>query len=231
MFPISSKQPLSFAEIVSYWGREIKPAVSFDELLDLLGRAWWRGDLNGAGADRTDLLRALYQLHSDRIVFAVQGLTEPPQTRELPDGSVEVSLWRVPLPNPNPDSWNDENCANSFKAVAEFWDCNFFPPLTPIIGGLKTAEQEFTKWISSEGYPRPSFWAFGDGSAVVRQPAHTQVASVQRESIATAVEALFSGTVPAGMPVSKRDDAIRKWQRDNNRAVASERTLRRYFAT
>jgi hypothetical protein len=99
MFPISSKQPLSFLEIASYWRREITPSASFDEVFNLLARAWWRGDLVAAGVNRTDLLRTLYQLDPDRIVFAVSGLPEPPLTEELPDGSVMVALWRVPLPN------------------------------------------------------------------------------------------------------------------------------------
>src|SRR5690348_6276848 len=113
MFPISSKRELSFEEIAAYWSREITPRTSFDEVLNLLSKAWWRGDLVGSGPNRTDLLRTLYELHCDRIVFAVQGVTETPQTRELPDGGVEVSLWRVPLPSPNPDSWDDTNCADS----------------------------------------------------------------------------------------------------------------------
>lgn len=73
-----------------------------------------------------------------------------------------MALWRVPLPNTNPDTWNDENCADSFKAVEEFWDCDFFPYLTPVIGGLKSAEKEFTRWVGSQEYPRPIFWAHGE---------------------------------------------------------------------
>jgi hypothetical protein len=276
MFPTKSSQPLSFSEIASYWRREVTPCASFDEILNLLARAWWRGDLVAAGANRTGLLRTLYQLYSDCIIFAVSGLPEPLQTKELQDGSVEVALWLVPLPNTNPDTWNDENCAASFNAVAEFWDCDSFSLLTPIVGGLETTEKEFTRWVGSEGYPRPIFWASGEGRTslalrsadrneklcrpeepkeanetiahgisginqlypstpatpapvAMRQPA-TLVESVQRESIAAAVEALWSGTVLAGIPVNKRDDAIIKWQRDNDRAVVSERTLRRYFS-
>jgi hypothetical protein len=155
MFPISSKQPLSFLEIASYWRREITPSASFDEVFNLLARAWWRGDLVAAGVNRTDLLRTLYQLDPDRIVFAVSGLPEPPLTEELPDGSVMVALWRVPLPNTNPDTWNDENCADSFKAVAEFWDCGSFPLLAPVIGGLTAAEKEFTSSCCAPSYREP----------------------------------------------------------------------------
>jgi hypothetical protein len=71
-------------------------------------------------------------------------------------------LWRVPLPNTKPNTWNDENCADSFKAVAEFWDCDSFPLLAPIIGGLEAAEKEFTRWVGSQEYPRPIFWADGE---------------------------------------------------------------------
>ena len=159
MFPISSKQPLSLTEIASYWRREIKPAASFDEVLTVLSKAWWRGDLTTSGAGRVDLLRTLYQLYSDCIAFAVAGHSDRPQTRELADGSVEVVLWRVPLPNSEQESWDNSNCSEAFNAVAEFWVCNSFPLLTPIIGELKITEKEFMRWVNSQEYPAPSFWA------------------------------------------------------------------------
>jgi hypothetical protein len=162
MFPISSKQPLSLAEIASYWRREIKPAASFEEVLNVLSKAWWRGDWVTSGAGRVDLLRTLYQLYRDCIAFAVAGHSDPPQTRELVDGSVEVVLWRVPLPNSEQGTWDDTNCSEAFNAVAEFWDCDSFPLLTPIIGELKTTEEEFTRWVESQEYPAPSFWAHSE---------------------------------------------------------------------
>jgi hypothetical protein len=163
MFPIPSKQLLSLSEVASYWRREIKPTASFDEVFNLLVRAWWRGDLAAEGVKRTDLVRTLYQLHSDRIAFTVPGDTEPPQTRELPDGSGEVMLWWVPLPNSEQDSWDDTNCSQAFNAIADFWDCDFFPDIEPIVCGLNVTEREFTRWIGSqESYESPIFWAHGD---------------------------------------------------------------------
>jgi hypothetical protein len=162
MFPIPSKQLLSLAEIASCWRREIKPTASVEEVLNLLSKAWWRGDLVTTGAGRVGLLRTLYQLYSDCIAFVVAGHSDPPQTRELADGSVEVVLWRVPLPNFEQNSWDDSNCSEAFNAVAEFWDCGSFPLLTPIIVELKTTEKEFTRWVDSQEYPAPSFWAHSE---------------------------------------------------------------------
>jgi hypothetical protein len=54
--------------------------------------------------------------------------------------------------------------------------------------------------------------------------------SVEQESIAVAIEALWSNVVPSGMPVKERNKKIMAWQRDKGRAVVSDRTIRRYFS-
>jgi hypothetical protein len=162
MFPIASKHPLSFVEVANYWRREIKPAATFNEVLNLLSGGWWRGDLVADGAHRADLLRFLFLHYSDVIVFAVPGFPEPPQVRELSDGGVEVKLWRVPLPNSDQVSWDDANCSESYRAIAEFWDCDSFPDFRPVIAGLKTTEKDFTRWVASQEWPAPTFWAPGE---------------------------------------------------------------------
>jgi hypothetical protein len=48
-------------------------------------------------------------------------------------------------------------------------------------------------------------------------------------STAAAIEALWSGQIPAGMDVRSRDDAIMGWQTENKMAVATPRTIRRYI--
>ena len=54
--------------------------------------------------------------------------------------------------------------------------------------------------------------------------------SPQRESIKGAIDALWGGSVPRDVQVARGDDPIQRWQKDKGRAVASERTIRRYFA-
>jgi hypothetical protein len=55
------------------------------------------------------------------------------------------------------------------------------------------------------------------------------VKSVQRESIAAAVKALWNDKVPSGTHTRDRNDKIQDWQKKNGRAVASEKTIDRYF--
>jgi hypothetical protein len=134
-----------------------------DEVLNELVKAWWRGDFVAAGGvKRVDVLRALYRLYSNCIVFDIPDSPSRLEITELPDGGAEVVIYRVPLPNSNPDYWDDLNCAEAFNAVAEFWDCESFPLVKPTIGGLEATEKEFTRWIEAEKKPRPMFWAPGD---------------------------------------------------------------------
>jgi hypothetical protein len=163
IFPISSEYRLSFLDVANYWSREIRPRFAPAEVLNELAKAWWRGDLVAAGgASRVDVLTVLYRLYSDCIVFDMPDNASRPEIRELPDGSAKIVLCRVPLPNSNPDSWEDLACTKAFEAVAEFWDQDSFPLARPIVDGLEVTEKEFTRWIEAEKKPRPIFWARGD---------------------------------------------------------------------
>ena len=105
MFPISSEQPLSFADVAYYWSLEIRPRASFNEVLNELVRAWWRGNLMASGARRVDVLRAIYKSAPHLVAFAFANSVDPPLRNELPDGSIEVLLLdRVPLPSAEPES-------------------------------------------------------------------------------------------------------------------------------
>lgn len=165
MFPISSNQRLSLIEIADRWSQEMTPPARPLDIINALGRAWWLGDLVAAsGPSRVAVLRSLYAQYSHCIAFAPSDLPEPPIGRELPNGSLEViQLWRVPLPNSQPKSWDDANCTSSFKVVAEAWrDLSRLDVAEhvaePVVGGLELTEPEFTRWVVAEGYLRPSFW-------------------------------------------------------------------------
>jgi hypothetical protein len=166
MFPISSKQPLSFTKIASYWSREIKPRPTFYEVLNELGKAWWRGELMGAsGSRRADVLRAIFVTGgADFVAFFVPKSDEKTSIKDLPDGRVEIRPWRVSLPNSQPESWDDINCAEAFNAVAEAWDLDRFSLAAPVVAGLRLTEPEFRAWVDSKGYPPPTFWQSGGES-------------------------------------------------------------------
>ena len=120
MFPIPSGRKLSFFEICKYWSREIKPSASSQELRITLSKAWWRGELVAEnGPSRLNLLRGIYSTRADFIAFIIPDETEPPQTKPLDDGLVEVFLRvRLPLPNSDSDTWTETNCVEAFEAIA-----------------------------------------------------------------------------------------------------------------
>jgi hypothetical protein len=235
MFPIPSGRKLSFIEIGKYWSREIKPSASSQELRITLSKAWWRGELAAAnGPNRVDLLRALYSTCADFLAFIIPNETEPPQTKELDDGRVEVfRLIRVPLPSSDPNTWTEANCAEAFEAIGDVWDEELLHLTAPIVMGVLLTQGEFYQWINEIKYRRPTFW----GNARQRPTDNT----VRRErtkpvqyQIQKAVEALakqYGGKFPPdGMPVSERDRLITKWlEGDDDPVKPSERTLRDYF--
>jgi hypothetical protein len=160
MFPIPSGQTLSFIDIADYWSREIKPSASQHELRSTISKAWWRGELVAAnGPNRVQLLRALYLKCAECIAFSIPGAPEPPCSRVLDDGRVEVYLLpRIPLPNAQPDTWIDANCAEAFNAIAEAWDEKVFSLLAIEVPFIVLTRSEFIQWTEKFGYTPPTFW-------------------------------------------------------------------------
>jgi hypothetical protein len=159
MFPIPTDQTLSFAKVASYWSRETTPLATFKESLDALVKAWLRGELAAKGAERVDVLRAIYRQPPDLVAFKFVGSAKPQQFKEPPDQGVEaVWLWLVPVPNSKPASWNEENCAEAFEALAVAWDSDRFTLATPVVSGLELTQSNFDRWIKSTGRKTPVFW-------------------------------------------------------------------------
>jgi hypothetical protein len=233
MFPIPSGRKLSFIEIAKYWSGEITPSVSPKELRDTISKAWWRGELVAEnGPSRLNLLRALYLNCADFIAFAIPGMEEPEQWRSLDGGALEfVRPVRVPLPNADPETWTDANCAEAFESIAEAWDEENFRLIAPIVAGIVLTQDEFNQWINEHEYRRPAFW----GNAGQRQTGHQRTKPIQYQ-IGRAVEALsreHAGKFPPdGMPKQERDRLITEWLDGDDDPVKkpSKRTLRDYFS-
>jgi hypothetical protein len=194
MFPVSAKRRLSFTKIADYWSREIRARPL--EILNELGRAWWRGQLTAvSGPSRADVFRGIYQLYSNRISFATRDSPDPPLGQELSDGSLEVIRpVRIPLPNSNPDLWDDTNWKAVFEAVADAWeDLSLWledaeHTAEPIVAGLELTEAEFTRWVTANGYPRPNFWASKEKDQVpspTRRVSRESVKNLARDYIAS----------------------------------------------
>ena len=160
MFPIPSERKLSVFEIAKYWSGEIEPPASAQDLRDVISKAWWCGELIAAnGSSRLSTLRGYYSLSAHFIAFAIPDIQEAPQW--MPNGEGEIELvrpLRVPLPNADPDTWTEANCASAFDALADQWNEAMISPYLILLDIVLTSK-EFFQWVDAIGYRRPSFWA------------------------------------------------------------------------
>jgi hypothetical protein len=85
MLPIYKEDKLSVEIITDCWSREIQPPRSWEELLDFLEGAFWRGELKAEPFTRLALLKSIFR--SARagdltgLVFVTQENTTPPPGR------------------------------------------------------------------------------------------------------------------------------------------------------
>jgi hypothetical protein len=166
VFPVPSHERLSFAKIAKYWALDFERPVTTQELVNALAKAWWKGELLASGTKRADVLRAIYHSQPDLVVFAFPETLEPSQISVAGDGTINVRPWCIPLPNSRPETWDDDNCADSFNEIAAVWDHapHIFELTFPVVRGLKVTEPEFTKWVRLKDYQTPTFWACRNGS-------------------------------------------------------------------
>jgi hypothetical protein len=238
MFPIPSDQMLSFKDIADYWSGEIKPSRSQQQLRDHLSKAWWRGDLVAAnGPSRVHLLRGLFAKCSHDILFVIPGVPEPPRSRPLEDGGMVVFLHpRVPLPNAQPATWTDTNCAEAFNAIAEAWDERLFGHLAFEVPFIVLTVGEFIRWLDKCGYDRPTFWGTYFEDEDQRPPTSQTVRPSGRKSkigprIASAVYKLmdYHGDLSKDDPDWSIQADVEKAVRDELRDHAgAESTLRKH---
>jgi hypothetical protein len=79
------------------------------------------------------------------------------------DGGVRVIRpIAVLLPNCEPDSWTDMNCAPAYDALADGWHWLESDVAEPSICGTELTRAEFFEWLATRGKWLPTFW--GDSS-------------------------------------------------------------------
>lgn len=141
----------------------MKPSASSDELFLALLEAWWRGELIANGPERRDILKAIYVSKPPFVAFGHPEAPEP-HIFESTDGTVEVQ-YLVPLPNLQPETWDDDNCVLAYRAVAEVWKSrpDIFGLIYVSVRALELTEKEFAKWVAARKWARPSFWAVSEG--------------------------------------------------------------------
>jgi hypothetical protein len=112
------------------------------------------------GASRLDVLRGYYSRSAHFVAFAIPNIEEPPQWQPAGEGVIEfVRPVRVPLPNANPDTWNEANCGPAFDAIADQWNEAVISPSAPIFLDIVLTSSEFFQWIDTIGYRAPIFWS------------------------------------------------------------------------
>jgi hypothetical protein len=158
MFPIA-KNKLSFREISDYWSREIQSPASQFELLGLLEKAWWLGEVRGDSArSRLQLLQAMFTSMHDRndlgIVFVLG--EDPPKATELPDG-VDVRR-RIIVPSGDTSTWNEDSCGDAFHTLAQTISAVSYPEIAPGLTYIELTYGEFNDWCRKRGYRKPTFW-------------------------------------------------------------------------
>jgi hypothetical protein len=218
MYPIPSERKLSVVEIAKHWSREIKPPAPAQELRDDISKAWWRGELVAPNApSRLGVLQHYYLMSAKFIAFAIPNTEEPPQWVAGDDGEIEfVRPLRVPLPNANPDTWTEANCAPAFEAIAEQWNEAMISPSesAPLFLEIVLTSREFFQWIDAIGYRRPSFWA--DALERSDQPTHN---TAPRADALEKSDRPSDNTVPI-IPISKEQPKSKKsstaWQAINS---------------
>jgi hypothetical protein len=87
-------------------------------------------------------------------------LTNSPPWVGDDEGVIEfVRPLRVPLPNANPETWTEADCAPAFDALAEQWNEAMISPSAPLFLDVVLTSGEFFRWIDEAGYEHPTFWS------------------------------------------------------------------------
>ena len=161
MHAIPAKRDLSLFEIAELWSREIKLLRTQSELLEDLGKAWWRGEFQSrTEVTRLKALRALFRTRQAELSFWVEGSEMPRTTWEHPDGSVDVlRLSPIPVPSADPGAWVDGECLSAYAAIAQDWPDEAFDIVEPVVRGIILTSQDFACWVANFGYSQPTFWA------------------------------------------------------------------------
>jgi hypothetical protein len=179
MFPIS-KEKLILRDIANYWSREIRPPATADELLNLMVRAWWLGELVGDTSPRVELLKKMAAKRNKEdeltnLVFVTPDEVELPTTKELPGGITEVDFRpRVPVPSTAMEAWDDALCEDAFSVLAsdEVSHTDHYLEWGVLIQWIALSRTEFMNWLALRSYPLPTFWGTaGSIAAKATRPA------------------------------------------------------------
>jgi hypothetical protein len=122
MFPVAVDR-LSISQIADYWASEIVIGDSKlrdrreINICDLLVSAWWRGELTGmTRRTRMEILKSLFPNWDDEISFLLPGKWQ----KRINKREGGIRLW-LTVPNADANTWTEENCEETFTALATKW--------------------------------------------------------------------------------------------------------------
>jgi hypothetical protein len=178
MLPIYKEDKLSVEIITDCWSREIQPPRSWEELLDFLEGAFWRGELKAEPFTRLALLKSIFR--SARagdltgLVFVTQENTTPPQGVELPDGGLLFSAndleTGILVPSNDPEAWTEASCASAFQVLAQTPSRKHYLDRTIQFLMMQICYNEFIRLLRANGLELPKFWR-----ASVEKPQEVEV--------------------------------------------------------
>lgn len=239
MFPLKSER-LSLLDIAKYRSREIEPPASMSELLDLLERAWWLGEIRGSSkTTRLELLTRMFSSLRDRdhpgLVFLGKNDSCETLRQELPDGSLILDRRpRIPVPSVDVNAWDEAGCEAAFQALAQSPSRESCPEMAPVFAIIELTYDEFINWLAQRGWKKPKFWSppakekEQRGSWASHSSGRPQRASgTQQQAAARAIHELWPDGLPIGLKEKDRTKKILEQLQANGSSPVSPRTIQR----
>jgi hypothetical protein len=160
VIPLPSSTILTVREVAEHWAQEIVPIRDVHFLINDMIRHWWLGNLKLKGPSRLQFLELLYQ-NADELLFVVSDDFHPTEYILDDDGNVMVDIRRiVPIPNSDPSSWDDANCAMAFEALSnlkDYQECGDLM-IPGFHAALTATETDFRNWLLVNNLQPPKFW-------------------------------------------------------------------------
>lgn len=173
MYPLTDRT-LRLPALAGHWARDLPQRPAPDQVLDLLLRAFWRGDLDARLPDaegpdpdaRRRLLEACARFpdHPGLLFVGAPG-EAPPAVVRLPDGSAEVDMRvRVAWPAA-PEARTAEAFRAACHALAGAPFGGFSGLARPALACLAVHQDAFAAFRHGRGYRLPAFWFAREAAA------------------------------------------------------------------
>jgi hypothetical protein len=214
MLPIYKEDKLSVEIITECWSREIEPPRSWEELLDFLEAAFWRGELKADSFTRFALLKSMFTSARAGVwtglAFATPGDAILPQGIELADGSLLFDVNdlkpQILVPSNDPETWTEASCASAFQKLSETPSRKHYPERTVGFLMMQVYRDQFVSLLSKRGLDLPKFWR-----APVDEPQVEEVVQSPKGG-----KASRKGAPPAGPGARKRGRKPIKFEKVTN---------------